>query len=92
MTRSKAIHQKCLDCSENATGLRCCPCTRCDLWVFRFGRALQGGYKSAFLDREFFERYPDMPQEEFNRLLLAEAHQRSKNGKSEIDEQPVNED
>lgn len=79
MTRGKAIHQKCLDCSENTTALRCCPVLNCPLWQYRFGRSLQGGYK-AYLDRDFFETHIDMEQAEFNRLLLAEAHQRGKDG------------
>lgn len=86
MTRSKAIKAKCLECSaDSTTSVRCCPCTRCALWYYRFGRALNGGYKSAFLDSEFFEAYKDMPLDEFNRRLRAEAHQRSEKGQSETD-------
>ena len=86
MTRAKAIKSKCLECSaESTTSVRCCPVIRCALWEYRFGRALRGGYKNAFLDKDFFREYLDMPQEAFNRLLLAEAHQRGKKGESETD-------
>ncbi len=84
MTRAKAIKGKCQDCSaDSGTSVRCCPVVNCPLWIYRFGRALQGGYKIAFLDRDFFEVHVDTPEVEFNHLLLARVHQRSNTTKSE---------
>lgn len=87
MTRSRSIKAKCLDCrTGDKTAVRGCPCLDCPLWDYRFGRTPQGGY-GAFLDRDFFERYLDVEQRKFNRLLLAEAHRRDKNRISKTDGQ-----
>ena len=78
-TRSRAIRAKCLDCcGGDKVTVRCCACVDCPLWHFRCGRRPTGGFL-AYIDREFFARYIDIPQRGFSRLLLAEAHQRAKN-------------
>lgn len=82
MTRSGAIKANCLDCSAGSkTTVRCCTCTDCPLWPYRFGRTPRGAYRT-FLDRDFFEAHIHTEQAAFNRLLLAEAHQRGKRAKS----------
>lgn len=37
-TPLKAIREKCLDCSFNASEVKQCPVTDCALWPFRFGK------------------------------------------------------
>ena len=34
----KVIRAHCLDCAYNAAEVARCPCTKCNLWPFRFGK------------------------------------------------------
>ncbi len=80
MTRSSAIKAKCLDCScGSRRQVRCCPVTSCPIWEYRFGTRPSGKYL-LYLDRAFYEAHQDMEHVSFNHKLLAELHQRDKNG------------
>lgn len=54
----KAIRKKCLDCmGNNSFEVRACPCVKCPLWLFRFGKSPNAPTlkDSPFLNPKHFE-------------------------------------